>query len=166
MIRLGPTLEYIRCVTHLHAGRTEGFQRGFKTGSGILPMTGEKLPRPVVLVIDDEPLIRWSLSEALTERGYAVRQASTGAEARQELEASVGQPLVVLLDLRLPDVVDLSLLRDIRARRPDAPVVMMTAHGTDEDSRSAKRLGAFRFVTKPFDVGEMIDLVGEAWSAS
>ncbi|HYN06081.1 MAG TPA: response regulator [Vicinamibacterales bacterium] len=129
-------------------------------------MTGEKLPRPAVLVVDDEPLIRWSLSEALTEHGYAVRQAANGAEARQQLEASLGQPLVILLDLRLPDVADLSLLRDIRARRPDAPVVMMTAHGTDEDARSAKRFGAFRFVTKPFDVVEMIDLVAEAWSAT
>jgi DNA-binding NtrC family response regulator len=129
-------------------------------------MTAEKLPRPVVLVVDDEPLIRWSLSEALSEHGYAVRQAASGAQARQELEASSGEPLVVLLDLRLPDVVDLSLLRDIRARRPDAPVVMMTAHGSDEDARDARRLGVFRFVTKPFDVGEMIDLVGEAWSAT
>ena len=129
-------------------------------------MTGEKLPRPVVLVIDDEPLIRWSLSEALSDHGYAVRQAANGAEARQVLEDSLGEPIVVLLDLRLPDVVDLSLLRDIRARRPDAPVVIMTAHGTDEDARSAKRLGAFKFVTKPFDVGKMVDLVGEAWSAA
>jgi DNA-binding NtrC family response regulator len=153
-------------VTHLHGGWTEHSQHGFKTGSGILPMTAEKLPRPVVLVVDDEPLIRWSLSEALSDHGYAVRQAASGAEARQELEASSGEPLVVLLDLRLPDVVDLSLLRDIRARRPDAPVVMMTAHGSDEDARNARRLGVFKFVTKPFDVGEMIDLVGEAWSAT
>lgn len=129
-------------------------------------MIGEKLPRPMVLVIDDEPLIRWSLSEALAEHGYAVRQAATGAEARRELEAAGGEPLVVLLDLRLPDVVDLSLLSDIRSRRPDAPVVMMSAHGTDEDARNARRLGAYTFVTKPFDVAEMIDLVGEAWSAS
>ncbi len=129
-------------------------------------MTGEKLRQRVVLVVDDEPLIRWSLSEALSEQGYAVRQAASGAEARHELEASLGEPLVVLLDLRLPDVADLSLLSDIRARRPDAPVVMMTAHGSDEDARNAKRLGVFKFVTKPFDVGEMIDLVGEAWVAT
>ena len=129
-------------------------------------MAGEKLPRPVVLVVDDEPLIRWSLSEGLTEKGYCVRQAATGAEARDLIEASLGEPLVIVLDLRLPDVVDLSLLRDIRARRPDAPVVMMSAHGTDEDARSARRLGAFRFVTKPFDVGEMVDFVRDAWAAT
>lgn len=129
-------------------------------------MAGEKLPRPVVLVVDDEPLIRWSLSEGLTERGYCVRQAATGAEARDLIEAAGDEPLVIVLDLRLPDVVDLSLLRDIRARRPDAPVVMMSAHGTDEDARSARRLGAFRFVTKPFDVGEMVEFVRDAWAAT
>jgi DNA-binding NtrC family response regulator len=128
-------------------------------------MTEKKLPGPVVLVIDDEPLIRWSLSEGLKEQGYAVRQAANGAEAWRELDALRSEPLVILLDLRLPDVGDLSLLRDIRARRPDAPVVMMTAHGSDEDARSAQRLGAFRFVSKPFDVAEIIGLVGEAWSA-
>ena len=129
-------------------------------------MAAEKLPRPVVLVVDDEPLIRWSLSEGLTESGYCVRQAASGAEARRLIEVAGDEPLVVVLDLRLPDVVDLSLLREIRSRRPDAPVVMMSAHGTDEDARGAKRLGAFKFVTKPFDVGEIVGLVRDAWAAA
>ena len=129
-------------------------------------MTGEKLPRPVVLVVDDEPLIRWSLSEGLSEKGYVVRQAASGAEARNTIEASGNDPLVIVLDLRLPDVVDLSLLRDIRMRRPDAPVVMMSAHGTDEDARGARRLGAFAFLTKPFDVSEIVGFVRDAWAAT
>ena len=129
-------------------------------------MTGGKLPMPIVLVVDDEPLIRWSVSEGLTESGYTVKQAATGAEARKVLAASHDDPLVVVLDLRLPDVADLSLLRDIRAQRPDAPVVMMTAHGTPDDARQAARLGAYRFVTKPFDVHALVDLVGEAWAAA
>jgi DNA-binding NtrC family response regulator len=148
-----------------HTVRPEVFDRPWLPSRGKLPMTEEKLPRPVVLVIDDEPLIRWSLCEGLREQGYAVRQAASGAEARRELDACSAEPLVILLDLRLPDVADLSLLRDIRARRPDAPVVMMTAHGSDEDARNAQRMGAFRFVSKPFDVAEMIGLVGDAWSA-
>ena len=129
-------------------------------------MTSAKTPRPIVLVVDDEPLIRWSLSEGLADVGYAVKQAGSGAEARQMLAASGDDPLVVLLDLRLPDVTDLSLLRHIRARRPEVPVVMMTAHGSADDAREAARLGAFRFVTKPFDVTEMIGLVDEAWASA
>jgi DNA-binding NtrC family response regulator len=129
-------------------------------------MTGEKLPTPVVLVVDDEPLIRWSLSEGLTDMGYVVKQAATGAEARNVLAATQDDPLVVVLDLRLPDVSDLSLLREIRTRRPDVPVLMMTAHGTSDDARQATCLGVFKFLTKPFDVRALVDLVGEAWAAA
>ena len=60
-------------------------------------------------------------------------------------------------------MADLSLLREIRARRPDAPVIMMTAHGTAEDARQARELGASGFVGKPFDVAEMVGLVSSAW---
>ena len=94
-----------------------------------------------MLVVDDEALIRWSLSEGLADAGYAVRQAASGAEALRALETSGKEPLIVVLDLRLPDVHDLSLLRKIRARRPEVPVLMMTAHGTADDAREATRLG-------------------------
>jgi DNA-binding NtrC family response regulator len=124
-----------------------------------------KLPMPAVLVVDDEPLIRWSLSEGLTEVGYPVRLAGNAAEARAALAALGQQPLVVVLDLRLPDSVDLALLAEIRKRYPHAPVVMMSAHGTSEDVKRAGELGACRFVEKPFDVTELVKLVGEAWES-
>jgi two-component system, NtrC family, response regulator AtoC len=123
-------------------------------------MTHEKVPTPSVLVVDDEPLIRWSLSEALTESGYAVHQAASGAEARAAVAAADHEAMIIILDLRLPDVPDLSLLREIRTARPDLPVVMMTAHGSAEDARQALALGAAQFVTKPFDVTEMVRLIG------
>lgn len=120
------------------------------------------LTKPVVLVVDDEPLIRWSLSEGLTDGGYDVRVAGTGAEARATLAASGGTSVVVLLDVRLPDVADLALLREIRSRWPAARVIVITAHGTDRDASDAAALGAFSFVQKPFDVTEIVRLVGEA----
>jgi DNA-binding NtrC family response regulator len=123
-----------------------------------------KLPKPSVLVVDDEPLIRWSLSEGLTESGYPVRLAGNAAEARGAL-AALGsrEPLVVVLDLRLPDSIDLTLLAEIRQRFPGAPVVIMSAHGTAEDVKRASELGASRYVEKPFDVTEMVKWIGEAW---
>lgn len=136
---------------------------GVVNGRGLSPMTREKIPKPAVLVVDDEHLIRWSLSEGLTESGYAVRLAANAAEARAALAALGGQPVVVVLDLRLPDAVDLSLLAEIRRRWPDAPVVMMSAHGSSDDMKRAVELGAYRFVEKPFDVTEVVRLVGEAW---
>lgn len=125
-------------------------------------MTRENSLSPFILVIEDEALIRWSLSEGLAEFGYVVRLAATGAEARAALTSFRNQPLVVVLDLRLPDVADLSLLADIRARRPDAPVIM-TAYGRPKEAQEAKTLGVAAFVGKPFDVGDMIRAIGAAW---
>ena len=121
------------------------------------------MPTPFVLVVDDEPLIRWSLAEGLTEHGYVVRLAGTAAEARTELASFAQDPVVVVLDLRLPDMADLSLLREIRGRRPDAPVIVMTAHATAEDARQARAMGAADFVGKPFDVSDMVRRIGSAW---
>jgi DNA-binding NtrC family response regulator len=127
-------------------------------------MSGEIVRKPAVLVVDDEALIRWSLSEALTDAGYAARLAASGAEARIVL-ASIGrEPLVVVLDMRLPDVNDLSLARELRQVRGDAPVILMSAHLGPEDVREAQRLGVFRVISKPFDVAELVDLVGRAWA--
>lgn len=124
----------------------------------------EKVPTPVVLVVDDEVLIRWSLSEGLSDSGFVVRVAATGAEARTVLAAFAGEPLVIVLDLRLPDVADLSLLRELRSVRPDVPIIMMTAHGSAEDAKRARELGVFKFINKPFDVSEVVGLVEAAWA--
>lgn len=127
-------------------------------------MSREIVPR-TVLIVDDEPLIRWSLSEGLADAGWIVRQAASGAETRQALETLEGEPFVVLLDLRLPDVADLSLVEDIRRRRPDVPVIVMSAHGSLEDIRRVRAVGAYRFIDKPFDVHAVVDLVRAAADA-
>jgi len=121
------------------------------------------MPRPCVLIVDDEALIRWSLSEALAEAGFDVHQAASGREARTALAACDGRPVVILLDLRLPDVGDLSLVRDIRAHRPDAPVIVMTAHGAADVRRQSAALGVAAVIDKPFDVAELTALVQHAW---
>ena len=117
-----------------------------------------------MLVVDDEALIRWSLTEGLREAGYEVQQAASGAEASSVVAAVEGHPLVIVLDLRLPDVADLSLVHGLRARRPDAAMIVMTAHGTSADVAQARGAGVSFFVDKPFDVAEMVALVGQAWS--
>jgi DNA-binding NtrC family response regulator len=128
-------------------------------------MTQRKLRNPSVLVVDDEGLIRWALSQGLAESGCAVQEASSGEETRALLAAGAARPDVVLLDLRLPDVSDLTLLREIRENWPEIPIVIMTAHGSATDAEEAVRLGAYRFVSKPFDVAEMVRLVRDAWAS-
>jgi two-component system nitrogen regulation response regulator GlnG len=119
----------------------------------------------VVLVVDDEALIRWSLSEALTEAGYTSRLASCGSEARIVLSSLEHDALVVVLDMRLPDVNDLGLVRHVRRVRPDARIILMSAHVTPEEAAEARGLCVFAVVSKPFDVTAMVDLVGQAWAA-
>jgi DNA-binding NtrC family response regulator len=123
---------------------------------------GGILPRPTVLLVDDEPLIRWSLGEAIREAGFGVRMAASGADAREALPALESQRLIVLLDLRLPDVVDLSLLETLRACRPDAPVLVLSAWASADVIDAVLKAGAARVMKKPFDVASVVTAVRDA----
>jgi DNA-binding NtrC family response regulator len=118
-----------------------------------------------ILVVDDELLIRWSLGEALTAAGYAVVEGRDAAEARQALRDQDHKPDLVVLDYRLPDSNDLGLLTTIRNEAPTVPVILMTAYGTAEVVKGALDLGAYRVVSKPFEVHDMASLVTEALAA-
>jgi DNA-binding NtrC family response regulator len=125
----------------------------------------EKLPR-LALVVDDESLIRWSVSEALTDAGWAVAQASTGADARHlAAELAPGLALIVV-DLRLPDVSDLALVRHLRAAYPAVPVILITAYGTADQTSDALKVGVYRVLDKPFDVGAVVAVAEEAYTAA
>ena len=115
-----------------------------------------------VLVVDDELLIRWSLGEALTAAGFSVVEGRDAAETRRALRDQDHPPDVVVLDYRLPDSDDLGLLTTIRREAPAVPVILMTAHGTAEVVKGALDLGAYRVVSKPFEVHAMASLVAEA----
>ena len=122
-------------------------------------------PQSRILVVDDELLIRWSLTEALTAAGYAVVEGRDAAEARQALRDQDHKPDLVVLDYRLPDSNDLGLLTTIRTEAPTVPVILMTAYGTAEVVKGALDLGAYRVVSKPFEVHDMASLVTEALAA-
>jgi len=114
-----------------------------------------------VLVVDDEPLIRWSLCETLEQSGHAATEAGDGKTALRAL--STGEPFdVVLLDYRLPDSNDLNLLATIRKLAPASAVIMMTAFGTPEVLAGALKLGAYQVLPKPFEVHEVATLVLQA----
>ena len=114
-----------------------------------------------VLVVDDEPLIRWSLGEALRELGYDVEEAADGRTACERI--SQAPPFkVVLLDFRLPDSNDLGLFSRLRQFLPDAHIILMTAYGTAEVVSDAIARGAFRVISKPFELAAIASLVSEA----
>jgi DNA-binding NtrC family response regulator len=123
-------------------------------------------PKARILVVDDEPLIRWSIAEALTDCGYAVVEAGTARAAIQETAGASRPFAVIVLDLRLPDSDNLSLLTRLHSLAPGARIILMTAHGTGEVADEARALGAFGFVNKPFEMSAMASLVTEASRAS
>lgn len=110
-----------------------------------------------VLVVDDEALIRWSLTQTLEEHGFEVQQASNAADALAR--AADGSLAVVLLDFRLPDSNDLKLLAQLRQLLPQAAVILMTAYSTPEVTQGALELGAVTVVSKPFEMSDMAKLV-------
>ena len=119
----------------------------------------ELFPRHV-LVVDDEPLIRWSVSETLSDLGYDVEQASDAAAALRSVTNAARPFEVVVLDLRLPDMNDLSLLGTMRQLLPGAALILMTAFGTAEVLEEAQALGA-TVLNKPFELDELRRLVSE-----
>lgn len=119
-----------------------------------------------VLVIDDEPLIRWALSEALSEAGHAVVDAPDGAGGLRAVMMAPHAFAVVFLGFRLPDSNDFTLLTAIRTWAPGSAVVLMTASGTPELVAEAYGLGVQRVLDKPFDLAEVHNVVAAVSAAS
>jgi two-component system nitrogen regulation response regulator GlnG len=111
------------------------------------------------LVVDDEPLIRWAIAETLRSGGYDVEETGDAEGTVRALVDHPARPDLVLLDLRLPDCSDLSLLETVRRLVPRAAVILMTAFGTADLRERARRLGAAGILDKPFDVDLLEELV-------
>ncbi|OLE50790.1 MAG: hypothetical protein AUG51_26245 [Acidobacteria bacterium 13_1_20CM_3_53_8] len=106
-----------------------------------------------ILVVDDEQMIRWTLSESLRGWGYTPVEAETVAAALAAFEAD--QPAAVLLDINLPDGSGLDVLREIKRRQPDSVVIMITANVLIDDTIAALRGGAYDFIGKPINLDEL-----------
>ena len=115
-----------------------------------------------ILVVDDEALIRWSLVETLSDAGNEV-VAVPDAENAVQIVRDAAVPFdVVLLDFRLPDSSDLTLLSRLRRLTPTTRIILMTAYGTPEIVQGALDLGAFCVLNKPFEMNALSPLVTEA----
>ena len=132
---------------------------------GNSPQAAKKFARARVLVVDDEPLIRWSIGETLGERGYEVTEAGDAQSAMHAFVPGACPVDLVLLDLLLPDADDLQVLSAIRRVSPHTPVIVMTAYGSPELFTEARRLGAFAIVDKPFELDALPPLVERALAA-
>jgi DNA-binding NtrC family response regulator len=114
---------------------------------------------PTILVVDDEPLIRFALRDGLTTEGYRVIEAGTAADAVAKSREGVD---LVLLDYRLPDGDGLSVLKQIKEHDPDTLVILLTAHQSVELAVEAMKQGAYHYANKPFNIDEITNLVAKA----
>ncbi len=114
-----------------------------------------------ILIADDEPNIRRVLEATFQREGYEVMTAENGKKALDMLKANTSTD-VLISDLIMPDINGVELLEIVREMNPSLSVVMITAHGTIKTAVDAMRLGAFDYVTKPFDMDELKTLVKKA----
>jgi len=117
------------------------------------------IPAQTILVVDDEPNLRHTLSLILQRAGFQVTMAANGKETMENLRA--GAYDLVFLDLKLPDTSGLVLLPEIRRLYPDMPVLILTAHATLESAMEAVRQGARDYLLKPIDPPHILARVHE-----
>jgi DNA-binding NtrC family response regulator len=106
-------------------------------------------PKKRILIVDDEPNVRLMLETTLASVGYAVTEAGDGQSALERLSCPVENYDLILLDLLMPKMDGMELLRRLRALGNIVPVVILSAHGSIPEAVEAMKLGAIDFLTKP-----------------
>ncbi|MGH2381353.1 MAG: sigma-54-dependent transcriptional regulator, partial [Candidatus Limnocylindria bacterium] len=107
-----------------------------------------------VLVVDDDADIRTLLKDLLGEEGYAVRTAQSGAQALEEIAKDL--PDLVMMDVKLPDQDGIGVLRQLKREHSDLEVIVMTAFGGSSTAIKAMEHGAYDYVTKPFEIDDLL----------
>jgi DNA-binding NtrC family response regulator len=113
-----------------------------------------------VLLVDDDPTFCRAMGKALSRKGFVVRELHRGTDAIAALSSETPEFDVVVLDLQMPDVSGMQVLK--RTPRRHCPVVVLTGHGTVPDAVEAMRLGAFSFLLKPIDADELVPVLLQA----
>jgi DNA-binding NtrC family response regulator len=114
-----------------------------------------------ILLVDDDPGVRFALTEVLRDRGYRVIAVDSGARALVALEG-VDVVDVVVTDLSMPGMDGLELISQIAVRAPALPVILLTAHGSERLGRIASSRGACRCLSKPFDIDDIAGAIEQA----
>ncbi len=109
--------------------------------------------KKTILIVDDEKNMRWILKSSLVKEGYQVFEAEDGEEALKAFEDH--SPDLILLDLRLPKIDGMTVLKKFIEFDINCPVIMMTAHGSLESAVEAMKIGALDYIVKPFDMEQL-----------
>ena len=117
---------------------------------------------PFVFVVDDDPSIRKSLNLLLSSAGYGVKTFDSAKEFLESERDSPG-PACLVLDVKMPGLSGLDLQKELKSRNYDLPIIFITGHGDIPMSVQAMKKGAVDFLPKPFDDGELLGAVNEAF---
>jgi two-component system, response regulator, stage 0 sporulation protein F len=115
--------------------------------------------KATILVIDDQPGIRRLLTEVLAEEGYGVDTAANGFEGIQKVKEAM--PQLILMDMKMPGMDGIETLRELKKMGQADKVIMMTAYGELELVNQARELGAYAYITKPFDIIALCTIIRE-----
>ena len=114
-----------------------------------------------VLLVDDEEEFVRALAERLEIRGFHCQVALCGEDALKMLREKL--PDVIVLDLKMPGIGGLEVLRQVKLFYPAVQVVILTGHGSEQDRDAGQRLGAFQQLQKPVEIGELVRTMNEAY---
>lgn len=114
-----------------------------------------------LLLVDDEENFVKTLAERLEIRGLKPEVVLSGEEAMDFMDKSI--PDVIVLDLRMPGIDGMEVLRRVKKQKPDVQVIILTGHGTDKDQSEAMRIGAFEYLKKPVDIDALIFSIKNAF---
>ena len=117
-----------------------------------------------VLLVDDEEEYVRTMAERMQMRDVGSRVALNGEEALQMVEDD--PPDVMVLDLRMPSINGMEVLERVKSEHPNVQVVILTGHGSEQDEKEARRLGAFHYLQKPADTNQILSVIKSAWSKS
>lgn len=116
-----------------------------------------------ILIVDDDPQLRQSFEKLLVQEGHTVRVASTAESGI--VQVRTGRFDLLIMDVRLPGMSGLEAFQRIRVLQPKLPVIIMTAYSSTETAIEATKMGAFDYVLKPFDIPDILTLIGQAIDA-
>lgn len=124
------------------------------------------MPEPLIWIVDDEPGVRLVLSTALREAGWRVEAFAGAGEALAAFDAAAVAPALLFTDVRMPGDDGLVLLDRLKQRRPELPVVVMSAYTDVASTAGAFRAGAHEFLSKPFDLDDAVALAARVLGPS
>ena len=113
-----------------------------------------------VLLIDDEQEFTGALAERLERRGYDVQAVDNGEDGLQAIENN--PPHIVVLDLKMPGLSGIEVLKRVKAQQPSMPVLLLTGYGSTEEGIKGMQLGAYDYMMKPLNINELISKLQEA----